>query len=282
MTDIFWLDTRYSRLENSEGESNHVPQFAFNSLYTERPFGHVLAIIVVGLFFVAPVIFGTYLMISNNIQIATEELPAIGTVLQCTYTPQHSKSNASMNFLIEYSVNINGKPLSQGTADMSGDYLNDRSCTEFPPGTTFKIKFDPNHPEVVDIVDDRIAEPASENAFFIFIFLVASGLVLYLWFRSWRGLIRYIVKARQYPLLRNQGEKRMGEIVACRGRIVERVRKGNKVLAVTVRYKFLNPQGIECYGRQSADRKDLGVDTLPKPGTPVIVLYVNDQVHCIL
>jgi hypothetical protein len=46
---------------------------------------------------------------------------------------------------------------------------------------------------------------------------------------------------------------------------------------LTIRYRFVSPSGIELFGRQSEARDDLAYQALPKPGTPVAVLYLDDK-----
>lgn len=96
---------------------------------------------------------------------------------------------------------------------------------------------------------------------------------------GFRGIVLFVLKFRQLHLLRRQGEIRDGEVIQCLGKKEGQSKHG---LVVSVRYKFLSPQGIELAGKQVALRNDLIGKPLPEPGTPVTVLYANDHIHCIL
>jgi hypothetical protein len=94
---------------------------------------------------------------------------------------------------------------------------------------------------------------------------------------------RVIRKVRTKRRLVRDGEVLAGDIVHCTGRTANTGGDdGSDYYQVTVAYRFRSPAGRELRGKDSAWREDLERAPLPAPGTPVLVVYLEDKTYQLL
>jgi hypothetical protein len=91
------------------------------------------------------------------------------------------------------------------------------------------------------------------------------------------GFIAAVVYRKRNRSLCREGQKIDGRVVNCEGTDQE-----DGGLHLKVKYSFDSPSGREITDTVSASRNDLTKETLPAPGTPLVVFYLNDKVHRLL
>jgi hypothetical protein len=89
-----------------------------------------------------------------------------------------------------------------------------------------------------------------------------------------RHLIRVRNRARR---LARDGQALTGEVRDCTGR---KQRKGGYI--VELRFAFREPGGQDLEAAEEAERRDLLGQPLPLPGTPVVVLFVDEKCYQVL
>ncbi len=206
-------------------------------------------------------------------------IAASATVLDCQYIPSRGKINAWMDFTLSYLTQGAANTIVQGKTEVGGDFMNGRSCNEFPLGSTVQVKYQQTDPTYVNIVDDRLTQPLWDAAIMYGSFLCTFVFVTALFLTGLSGIIRFAIKLRQLNRLRRDAMLRGGEIIKCES---EKQGKYENMLLLTVSYKFPLPQGAEAIGKQQAYRNDLLHRQLPEPGTTLTVLYADDHTYCVL
>jgi hypothetical protein len=96
---------------------------------------------------------------------------------------------------------------------------------------------------------------------------------------AWRGICdlrRFISTQALYRRYLRESKLITGEIVSCE----KRYEDSRNVVYVTL--QFTAPNQNVLTGTQSKEREDSLVNPLPPPGTPVTVVYVDDQNYVIL
>jgi hypothetical protein len=89
-----------------------------------------------------------------------------------------------------------------------------------------------------------------------------------------------VQRARARRRLVNEGQILTGTLVACRDEPFSASEHETAVFRVEVDYAFTTPRGQELVDHDEAVRDDLG--TLPEPGTPVRVLFLNESCYALL
>lgn len=105
-----------------------------------------------------------------------------------------------------------------------------------------------------------------------FIGLPSVALTLGLLYLTWRKFTGDLREAYQADLLEEHGEVLDGELLECLGH-----KRRVPGWWVTARYRFQTPKGDELFGENRYRRDDLKKQRLPAPGTPVAVLYLDEE-----
>lgn len=82
--------------------------------------------------------------------------------------------------------------------------------------------------------------------------------------------------------LMQQGRLIHGTVVWCKGKVHFSEGQSSDYYHVTVTYEFQSPTGQSLWNRGVEVRDDLRGQPLPKPGTPVLVLYLDDQNYALI
>lgn len=148
------------------------------------------------------------------------------------------------------------------------------TASRYRTGSRMRIVHDPTNPNIVRIADELKMEPHPEfpgdHEFLgLKIICVILGGTAFMSACVWfgRGLLPYLRMRRQ------PGRLLVGEVVERTGRSDD-----NDVYYVYVDYRFQTPEGKTLHDSTDAVRRDdLSPQTLPAPGTPVHVYYVDDS-----
>jgi len=94
---------------------------------------------------------------------------------------------------------------------------------------------------------------------------------------------RELRRIKEKRLLIYEGQILEGRLVNCRGkRRMGPHEDSDYYFEVSVWYSFQNPEGVQISGEAAAERDDLQKLELPKPGTPVLVRYLNEKNYSLL
>ncbi|MEW5850746.1 MAG: DUF3592 domain-containing protein [Myxococcota bacterium] len=157
-------------------------------------------------------------------------------------------------FYVSYRYDVAGK--SHETSQPVPPALHD----VIPEGTQVEVRYSTRDPAVAELARDArhggVTLLIITLLFPIWLLLPSGLLVLFaLQFRRRRALLR--------------GQRITGEVVTCTGTPT------GAELGVDVTYRFTTPEGETRTERAFLRRKDLTPQTLPAPGTPVVVLYAG-------
>ncbi len=134
-------------------------------------------------------------------------------------------------------------------------------------GQSLTVRYARRDPDIATIEPGRLGELLAITGFC----LVWNGIV----FLFARPLVREILRRRR---LSREGQRIAGEVISCSG---HRDSDGDFVL--DLRFGFRSPQtGVWVEGKDSQLRKDLEGEPLPSSGTPVHVLYLDDEDYLVL
>jgi len=86
----------------------------------------------------------------------------------------------------------------------------------------------------------------------------------------------YIRKGLQANKLERSRTVMLGELVSIQGEYLPNRGSGWRYL-ITADYRYDDPEGQTQYRSEQSQRDDLRDMSLPRPGTPVVVLYLNPQ-----
>ncbi len=138
-----------------------------------------------------------------------------------------------------------------------------RTYRALPRGSEVEIKYLPDDPRTSKLLGDDTEDTGRMITLLI---AVAAGAILLILF-----IIGLEYRARTGELMR-KGRLLRGKVVSCQGRL-----DSDDDLTVTLRYTFHTPEGrrIEKTARRMAN--DLKGAALPRPGDPVVVLYLDDK-----
>ncbi|MFN8374501.1 MAG: DUF3592 domain-containing protein [Anaerolineae bacterium] len=139
--------------------------------------------------------------------------------------------------------------------------------THYAPEDSLEIRYDPNAPTTLRAAaQNRL--PLLES------FL--SGFALLWNIFVWGVILGALNFHRKMTRLAASGETLSGELTSASGG-----KDDYDHFQVVFRYTFLSPAGQTLRGTAYAQRDDL-LNALPAPGTPVVVLYVDDHIHMAL
>lgn len=157
-----------------------------------------------------------------------------------------------------------------GQANDSSDSAYSRLCE--PPGRRLLIEYLPDAPERSRVIDPLYG---GERWLWLEAMVGIVALVLIGIVARWAWREREAVRRAKakYARLRASGQVLMGEITHAQNKAVGR-QKENVLL---VDYRFVSPTGTTLSGRQRKYRLDLRSHFPPKPGTPIRVLYADDE-----
>jgi hypothetical protein len=120
--------------------------------------------------------------------------------------------------------------------------------------------------------------------------LVAQVILLTLvvvYFAIWLGCVWWLTslvatRSRLREALMQQGHLIQGTIVWCKGNVESFDGSSIELYIVTVTYEFQSPTSQTLWSRGSVGRNDLRGQPLPGPGTPVLILYLDDQNYALM
>jgi hypothetical protein len=124
---------------------------------------------------------------------------------------------------------------------------------------------------VIGLFDPQTAYFAISAGFALFV----SPVFLFIptWLREER-------KSREFNRrFAEESQKLTGRVVTCVRKVYPKHAYGG---AVEVVYTVRTPSGVELKGTKVMERDDLLNATLPRPGTPVVVLVLDDNWHLML
>lgn len=177
---------------------------------------------------------------------------------------------------VTYTYEVNG-------STYSGDSPLPRiafDCDRYPVGTPLPVRYTALNPSQSRVLMDGIYPPALESLL-LDLFIVVCGIpfLLAIFYGGIRSVIQYRHSKKIYPRLAQEGILLEGEITAIRG---EERGKSVKNYYVIVEYAFLSPGKHRLTGQVEAIRGELQGKELPPIGTPVTILYADDNAHVML
>lgn len=134
-------------------------------------------------------------------------------------------------------------------------------------GQYLTVRYTRRNPTITTIEPGRIGGPLILTAFC----LVWNGIVFSI---AWLTVREILMRRR----LAREGQRLGGEVIRCFGH-----KDSDGDFVVEVRFGFRSPQsGMWIEDKDSQIRKDLSAELLPSPGTPVHVLYLDDETYMVL
>jgi hypothetical protein len=157
-----------------------------------------------------------------------------------------------------------------GQANDSSDGAYSRLCE--PPDRAILIAYLPDAPERSRVIDPLYG---GERVLWLEALISVGALALIGIVARWAWRERENVRRARakYARLRARGQVLMGEITHAQSKAVGR-QKENVLL---VDYHFVSPTGVTLSGRQRKYRLDLRSQFPPDPGTPIRILYADDE-----
>jgi hypothetical protein len=179
----------------------------------------------------------------------------VDVVGRVTALEEDNGSEGEVYYTVHYEIEVDGKRLPglAREASVTGSYFE-----KLKVGSAVPVRYLPES-GVSRLVEDH--EKLGMSIVVFLGFLVAAAIFLALFF----------VSARKVRLLRD-GQILDGELLACRGEL-----DSEKDYQLRATYKFVTPEGRSLEGKAEAERNDWKDRSLPASGTPVAVLYLNDD-----
>jgi hypothetical protein len=230
---------------------------------SEGQTGFLLLFIIVGLIASAVLLFW---VTTEWIEWAT--LRSSGVETQGTVTGRRVDStDDGTNYYVSYSywhTPSNGDPL----AYTREEQVSHESYQNAEQGRPIAVIYTPQTPTIASL-DLNLSPP-----WFISLFTL-------IWIPGFLGIPMFMFGkfARQQGItrrLRKGSRKLIGELLECQHN------HGEDDCFVKLRYRFQSPQGGMLEGSHELKRNDLAQAALPYAGTPVIVLYRDDQTFQVL
>lgn len=185
-----------------------------------------------------------------------------GIRVKAIVSDHRTVSGKSTSYYLTYRFSVRNQQYQREQNVGSGTY------NRFPPGAPITISYLASDPSISMLAGD--AEDNSDLVSFTIIFALVDvgGLIMagYLGVRS----LRYRRLSRDGKLLR-------GEVLACTG-----LRGYKGAYTVSLRYAFRDPGGQNVEKLVKTVRNDLKKKGLPRPGTPVAVMYVDESLYEVL
>jgi hypothetical protein len=145
--------------------------------------------------------------------------------------------------------------------------VSQKNYNQHPEGSKVRIAYFPNDPTM-----SRLGGPdRDDGSTFAYVLVMAIGTLTVTAFLAYQ--INQVLRDREFA---GKGHIIEGQLLDRQGAMTG---GKNKYFRLDVAYRFVSPQGgQEITGRQSTPRNDLkGKKKLPRPGVPVVVLYVDDK-----
>jgi hypothetical protein len=185
------------------------------------------------------------------------------------------KGKNGSNPNVDYTYVVNG----QIYTDHHNSLANQKTCEEYPEGTSLQILYLSADPTNSRIIEPGTQKSQAETGFVYGVTVFMALFCLYFVVWSGRSIWRYLRAKRIYQRLLTNSILLEGDITSIRG---EERAKGSGLYIVMVRYQFESPHGKRLKGYSEALRNDLKGVALPLVGTPVTVLYADDSAHTVL
>jgi hypothetical protein len=149
------------------------------------------------------------------------------------------------------------------------------SCDFFYPNSVVNALYLPSNPHESRIIgyEPSLGTRLKDSLLVGFILFIVWGSVVFT-----LAIIKYTIDKRRFRRLWQHGILRDGEIIAAKSKLVGRASSYYAVIT----YRFQTPKGHTLTGKQSRHREDLRHTGLPPVGTPIYVLYADDDTHVML
>jgi hypothetical protein len=268
MADYFYLDPDYENFVLGQ------TKLKFSTLFAMSIYEFVLGMIL-SVTFIIPVAVWLSVSFAQEIHLQyryyTIGLNNTVTVTDCKIDDWGNRGKAPR---ISYIYQVN-------SVDYKDDYQvprTDINCEAFPIGQALKAKYLPQEPWLL-----RITE-ASANATgwdTTFNYLLIVGMILFFGFGVVyfvMTLINYFIAKLHHSHLSKNSTLLDGQIINAKSAI--RDKPGYYYLDVT--FTFQAPNGQNLKRKQSNKREDLRGKPLPEIGTPVRILYADDNAYVML
>jgi hypothetical protein len=198
-------------------------------------------------------------------------VPAVGALRRCDRL-YLLLTEVDLRFYYVYSApGENGAPREYiGQASDSSDGAYFRLCE--PGDRRLQVEYLPDAPGVSRVID---ALYGGDRLLWLEALIGGGALLLIGIVARWAARERANVLAARakYARLRTHGRVLTGEIVQAQNKAVGRQREN----VLLVDYRFVSPTGATLSGRQRKYRLDMRSQFPPPPGTPIRVLYADDE-----
>jgi hypothetical protein len=162
----------------------------------------------------------------------------------------------------------------QGNFQGEEMFMDDRLCSDLP--SRISIRYLSYKPIEARITDSTLVPTILTTLGFSVLIWSAALIGIFgfgfLIYQNWLLIVALIKR----PRLQAKGVLLEGELIQ-----IEPYIEGEQHFLVA-EYRFASPTGRKRQGKQTAEREDLRGKNLPLPGTPVTVLYADDQTYVML
>ncbi len=271
--DFFTLDPQYERYQAG------LSKFKFSTIFDAEGDVPLSRSIGMTIFMVLCISFITIVLLwygSSEIDFAKESMATVASVISCK-DRLGGLYGSAVNIRYRFEgIDKNGQRSTYLRHSLVKD--EDLRCKQLPPGTRFSVQYIPGKPASVRIDDptvDQRSDSAGTANFLIVGFLGFSYLMIISHIVGFSG--QYRRAKPKFPRLQASTIILSGEMTSCKPDI--RYRSGHHII---VEYQVQSPSGATLAGRQKRHRQDLHGQPIPPPGTPVRVLYADDDVYVML
>jgi hypothetical protein len=150
-------------------------------------------------------------------------------------------------------------------------------CKNIGDGQLIEVKYNASYPDISRVVDARLMNPIWIDLLSNLLIWLILAIVVLMDLLTFVGVVVYIRASFKWLYLRGKGILLDGEIVEIDFR--EEIRGGYYIKII---YNFLSPDSQILGQIIEKRRDDLKYKPLPQPGTPVTILYADDDCHIML
>ncbi len=197
----------------------------------------------------------------NWYQLQSAGVDTMATIVDRRYT----ENDDSKKYYITYQFEV----VQAGSSELytHEEQVDEDVYQDLSEGTRVLVRYIAENPRIATIKDNSIWSLIIQTLILLTMILFALVSGHGVWKRS-----------REIYYLQRHGRLIEGELIECKSE-----RDSDNDLVITLRYHFLSPtSGQEIVNKSSTVRNDLTESTLPPPGTPVAILYADDQHYRVL